>query len=248
MNNRICVSLPITSGKVKENVKVIKEALKYEPFCIELRLDYLEDLDAINQNLLEPLLEIIEPKCSSIFTFRSFREGGNTQIEEGKRLQILKELISIKPNYIDIEMDTKDITLTQIINSAVNEKVNLIFSHHDFEKSLSLDESQTYINMFIKKLKDDFNLNMNLVENSIYKIIFTAEKFTDNLIPLTLCANLKDKIKIISFCMGDIGIFSRLFCTEFGSFFTYTSLEKKTAPGQLKIEKIRKYQEMFFTP
>jgi 3-dehydroquinate dehydratase type I len=246
MNDRICVSLPITSGKVKENIKVIKEALKYEPFFIELRLDYLDDLDAINQNLLKPLLEIIGPKCSSIFTFRSFREGGKIQIEEGKRLQIVKDLISFKPNYIDIEMNTKDNILSQIINSAVNEEINLIFSHHDFEKTPSLDESQTHINMFINRLKDDFNLNSNFIENSIYKIIFTAEKYTDNLIPLNLCASLSDKFKIISFCMGSKGIFSRIFCTKFGSFFTYGSLEKETAPGQIKIEKIRNYHKLLF--
>jgi 3-dehydroquinate dehydratase type I len=236
--------LPIKSGKVSDAINIIKKALKYEPHFIELRFDYIDNLDVIKQDLLKPLLEIIEPKCLSIFTFRSFNEGGRYQIEGGKRLQILKELISSNPNYIDIEMDTKDTTISQVINSAVNEKINLIFSHHDFEKCLSLDESQTYINMFINRLKDDFNLNLNHIENSIYKIIFIAEKFIDNLIPLTLCASLKDKINIISFCMGNKGLFSRIFCTEFGSFFTYGSLEKETAPGQIKIEKIRYYHKL----
>ena len=78
-------------------------------------------------------------------------------------------------------------------------------------------------------------------------MIFTAEKFIDNLVPLNLCANLHNSdFKIISFCMGTIGALSRVFCTKFGSFLTYSSLEKETAPGQLKIEKIRKIHEDFF--
>jgi 3-dehydroquinate dehydratase type I len=246
MNSQICISLPINSGNVKENINIIKKALKYEPHFIELRFDYINDLDAINQNLLKPLLEIIKPKCSSIFTFRSFREGGKYPIEEGKRLQILKKLISFKPNYLDIEMETEDIILSQVLNSAVNEEINIIFSHHDFEKTSLLDESQNYINMFINRLEDNFKFNLNILNNSIYKIIFTAEKFIDNLIPLNLCASLKEKIKIVSFCMGNKGIFSRIFCTEFGSFFTYGSLEKQTAPGQIKVEKIRKYLKLLY--
>lgn len=245
MNNRICVSLPITSGEVNENVKVIKEALKYEPHYIELRFDFIDDLAAINQSLLTPLIDLIHPKCSSIFTFRSFKEGGKIELEEERRFQILKTLISSKPDYLDIEMGTEGHILSQVIISAIKENLTLIFSHHDFEKTPSLDESQIHINMFINRLKDDFNLNFNFIENSIYKIIFTAEKGIDNLIPLNLCASLNDKFKIISFCMGKKGKFSRIFCTKFGSFFTYASLEKETAPGQIKIEKIRKIHVFF---
>jgi len=247
MNNRICISIPITSEKLRANLKLIKKALKADPDFIELRFDYINDLTIINQNFLIPLVELIKSNCLCIFTFRSFKEGGKIEIEEAMRLEILKDLIKAKPDYLDIEMQTEDFILSQVIPLVINEKVNLLFSYHDLYKTAPLDEAQSRINLFIHRLKDKFKLDMSIIEIWIYKLIFTAKNFNDNLIPLNLCASLSNKFNIVSFCMGKKGIISRIFCTKFGSFLTYASLEKKTAPGQLKIEKIRKYHELLFT-
>ncbi|TFG04014.1 MAG: type I 3-dehydroquinate dehydratase [Promethearchaeota archaeon] len=246
MNNRICISIPIISEKLRVNLKVIKKALKADPDFIELRFDYLTDLTTINQHFLIPLVELTKSYCLCIFTFRSFKEGGKSEIEELMRLEILKELIKAKPDYLDIEMETEEFILSQIISLAIDEKVNFLFSHHDFHKTSPLNEAQSRINLFIHKLKDKFKIDMNLIEIWIYKLIFTAETFNDNLIPLNLCDKLCDKYNIVSFCMGKKGTFSRIFCTKFGSFLSYASLATETAPGQLKIEKIRKYHKLFF--
>ena len=243
MNNLICVSIPVTSGRRGDNLIIIKEALKYKPDFIELRFDFIDNLAAISQSLLTPLIDLIKPNCSCIFTFRNFKEGGKIKLDEEKRLQILKVLINSNPNYLDIEMETEDQIFSQIINSAIKENVTLIFSHHNLKKTIPVDDAYSYVTLFINKLKDNFNINNTQIKNSIYKIIFTAEKFVDNLIPLNLCANLSNEFKIISFCMGKIGAFSRIFCTKFGSFFTYGSLEEETAQGQIKIEKIRKFHQ-----
>jgi len=248
MNNRICISIPITSEKLRVNLKIIEKALKGDPDFIELRFDYINDLTAINHHFLSSLVELIKSNCLCIFTFRSFKEGGKIEIEEVMRLEILKELIKSHPDYLDIEMETEEFILSQVISLAINEKVNLLFSYHDFYKTAPLIEAQNRINLFIHRLKDKFKLNMNFIEIWIYKLIFTAETFNDNLIPLNLCASLSNKLNIVSFCMGKKGIFSRIFCTKFGSFLTYASLEKETAPGQLKIEKIRKYHKLLFNP
>jgi len=244
MNNHIAISLPITSGKIKENIKIIKRALINKPNYIELRFDYIDDLDAINEDLIRPLLKIIEPKSSSIFTFRHIREGGRTQIGEKKRLKILKELICLKPNYLDIEIEIKDEDLSRIVGSAINEEVNLIFSHHNLKNTPIFIEVQNNIKKFIIKLEDKFNLNSDSLENYVFKMIFTADKLADNLVPLKLCSEFNNDYNIVSFCIGKEGIFSRVFCLNFGSFFTYGSLEKKTASGQIKIEKIRKIHQL----
>jgi 3-dehydroquinate dehydratase I len=39
--------------------------------------------------------------------------------------------------------------------------------------------------------------------------------------------------------MGDCGIISRILCTFYGSPFTYGSLEKSIAPGQLSVIEMR---------
>jgi 3-dehydroquinate dehydratase type I len=140
-------------------------------------------------------------------------------------------------------METKDEDLIRIVGFAINKEVNLIFSHHNLKKTPSFNKVQNNIKQFINKLEDKFNLNLDSLENYVFKMIFTAEKLTDNLIPLKLCSELNNDYNIVSFCMGKEGKFSRVFCTHFGSFFTYGSLEKKTASGQIKIEKIRKFHQ-----
>ena len=252
MYDRICISIPITSEKLGVNLKIIENALNEKPDFIELRFDFIDNLAAINQTFLSPLVEFIKSSCLSILTFRSAKEGGKIELDKETRFQLLKTLISSKPNYLDIEMETKEEVLLQIIKLAIKKNVTLIFSHHELIKEIPLLEAHYYyyyyIIGFINRLEDNFKIDTLYIKNCIYKIIFTAEKFIDNLIPLNLCTNLNNKFKIISFCMGKKGTFSRIFCTKFGSFLTYASLEKETALGQIKIEKIRKCHKLFFNP
>jgi 3-dehydroquinate dehydratase len=46
--------------------------------------------------------------------------------------------------------------------------------------------------------------------------------------------------------MGDLGVFSRIFCLKAGSFLTYGSINENTAPGQIRIEEFRKIMDEFF--
>ena len=39
--------------------------------------------------------------------------------------------------------------------------------------------------------------------------------------------------------MGIDGIFSRIFSILFGGYFTFASLEEKTAPGQISVEEMQ---------
>ena len=41
-----------------------------------------------------------------LFTLRTVREGGNIQVSEKKYLQILKEILTYNPAYIDVEFFT----------------------------------------------------------------------------------------------------------------------------------------------
>ncbi|TFF85923.1 MAG: type I 3-dehydroquinate dehydratase [Promethearchaeota archaeon] len=247
MNNRICISIPINSGSIKINRKIIERALEYHPNFLELRFDYIKDISLINPEFLNHLIEIISPKSSSIFTFRAYKEGGNRKIQDESKQGLLSKLTGAKPDYLDIEMSTEDHILSKIIDSCVKEKVKIVFSSHDFNATPPLGEIKNSLHLFIDRLKNKINVDLELIEKCVFKIVLTAKKFEDNLVPLNLCADLKGRYKIISFCMGSKGVFSRFFCPKFGSFFTYASFEKETAPGQIKIEKIKNfYQKMYF--
>jgi len=240
MKYNLCLALPIKYSSIKEVRPIIDKAIKSKPDLIELRLDYISNIEALSLDFLRDLLDIIHPHAAVIFTLRDSSEGGKLKINQKKRFKVLKMLIEAKPEYVDIEMSTETNILYEIINLAIQNEIKMIFSYHNFENTMFFDDSIKLIQNLNEKLVRELSLDLKIIEDIIFKIIFTAQKFEDNLIPLKLCKELShSNQKIISFCMGPLGIYSRIICVLTGSFLTYASLEKKTAPGQINIKKMR---------
>ena len=247
MKFNICVAIQIKSGELEQNQVLIQRALKENPEFIELRFDYIDDTQKLTGDFVDKLLKIIHPKARTIFTIRDSSEGGQLKLDKNERMEIIETLIKTQPDYMDIEINSDAPLLKQIVNLAMKYNVNLIFSSHDFEKTPTYEKAYEIIDSFINRLIHNLKLDSKTVDSSIYKLIFTAQNFEDNLIPLKLCKTFSQKnIKIISFCMEEMGIFSRTSCINVGSFLTYASLEDKTAPGQINIKKMREIHELIF--
>jgi 3-dehydroquinate dehydratase-1 len=240
MKFNLCISTPIKSTRIKEVKPIIDKAMNLKPNLIELRFDYISNIETISVDFVRDLLNIIKPNVAVIFTLRSSSEGGLLKIHQNQRFKILKMLIETKPDYLDIEMNTDKNKLNEIIRLTFQNDIKTIFSYHNIERTLTFDESIKLIQDFKEKLDQEISLDSKIFKDIIYKLIFTAQTFEDNLIPLKLCKQLSSaNKKIISFCMGPLGIFSRIMSVLTGSFLTYASLEEKTAPGQINIRKMR---------
>lgn len=241
-----CVVLQIRTGDLRENEANIRTILEKKPDLIELRFDYIDNVEDITQDLLEHLLSLIQPIIPAIFTFRDSLEGGQMEIDEAQRFEILKTLVKARPRYFDIEMITKYEILLEIVNLAASNNVILIFSYHNFEQTFTYEKSVEMVEAFVNKLC--CNVDPKIVEESVYKVIFTAQSFEDILVPIKLCKTYSQNgHRIISFCMGEPGIFSRIACVKAGAFFTYVSVENKTAPGQISLEEMREFQKILFS-
>lgn len=248
MKFNICAAIPIKSGKIKENEELIKRVLETKPDLIEFRFDYIDEISELTPDFIKNLLDLVGTNILSIFTFRAPSEGGQCDLNKEERIKIIKLLIEAQPEYLDIEMNTEIENLREIINFA-NENVKLIFSYHDFDKTPSLEVATSIFEKFKDKLLNNHLVDFLSFKKITYKLIFTAKNFEDNLIPIKLCRDISAKEKnqgIISFCMGELGIFSRITCVKFGSLLTYGSLEDKTAPGQINIKKIRELHQLLF--
>ena len=242
MKFNICVAVPITSGGLERNGEVLKKILDENPEFVELRFDYIEDIQQITPTFVKSLLDLIESQTKAIFTFRDFSEGGQIELSKSERLKIIQLLIEAHPQYYDIEMKNDRETLQSVINMARENNVKLIYSFHDFEKTPSYDEGVKIIEKFKEELVNNYAVDFISIKKIIFKLIFTAQIFEDNLIPMKICRDLLEKNKyknVISFCMGELGIFSRIMCVIAGSFLTYASLEERTAPGQIDIRNMR---------
>jgi len=247
MKYKICIAIPIKSDDLNINKQIIENALDNSPDLIEFRFDYINEAEFITHSFLKELMSIIPPKIPKIFTFRRTQEGGQYGLSMNERLKVLRHLIVVKPDYLDIEINSESEVLKNLISLAYDNNVKLVFSYHDFEKFVTYEKTAEILNTFEEKLKHELSIDLDKINGSIFKIISTAQVFDDNVQVLNICKKLsqQDK-KFVCFAMGEVGLLSRILCVKFGSLWTYGSLEEKTAPGQIKIEKIREIHQLLF--
>ncbi|MBN1217233.1 MAG: type I 3-dehydroquinate dehydratase [Candidatus Lokiarchaeota archaeon] len=247
MKMNICVAIQIKSAEIEYNSKIIKEALDNHADLIELRFDYIDNIEGITKNFVNNLISLIHPKAQIICTFRDHNEGGQKKMDNNLRLRLLKLLIETQPDYLDIEMATQNTILFEVIKLAAKKNVNLIFSHHDFTKTPILSKSLAIIDTFRDKIQKETYLENDIIKKNILKLIFTANSFEDNLVPFQLLNKITaEGQKIITFCMGESGMLSRFFCLNLGSFLTYASIDDGTAPGQIHIKKLKHLYSLLF--
>lgn len=217
MAGRICVS--IGAKTIKELSSSINKALDISDF-LEIRFDFLD------QSQISSSMKIIESiKSRSIFTLRSREQQGNFKGNEFERLKLLKMLYDANPMLLDVEYDT--MIANNSLNKYLKDKSNVLISWHNFSSTPS-DECLE------KKIYD-----MKKFSNNI-KLVTMATNVTDSLRVLNLYDKFKDS-NLITFAMGDCGVISRILCTFYGrSPFTYASLEKSIAPGQLSVIEMRR--------
>ena len=158
---------------------------------------------------------------------------------------VIKQIVneSYKP-IMEALRDHPEAKITLNINGTLTEQLH-DFGYDALIGAISFDDTIKLIQNFNNKLIQDLSLDSDVLEEIIYKIIFTAQKFEDNLVPLKLCKEMfNSNQKVISFCMGPLGIFSRITCILAGSYFTYASLEEKTASGQINVNKMKEMYKL----
>ncbi len=236
---KICLAVPIKTGNLSENNAILRECVDEKPELIELRFDYIDNTEHITPSFLKALISLT--KIPIIFTLRSSSEGGHLNLTNSQRLSILKKLIKAQPDYVDIELRTPLNLLKQLIHLCMNERIKIILSYHNFQTTESFPEARKTIKNFIIKVGKTFSNDEILLNSIIFKIIYTATKFKHNFVPLELCKTISEqRYKVISFCMGEMGMFSRITCVMAGSFMTYAALYDETAPGQIHIRDMKR--------
>jgi 3-dehydroquinate dehydratase I len=216
---RICVSIGPEDAKSIE--KEADRAFQLGADYVEIRFDFLR------QDFLPAALDAATSiKDRTVYTLRPKSEGGMFTGSEENRLLWLYRLIEQEPMLIDVEFDTlkKNDELADLLEG---KKSPLLVSWHDFEKTPPSD--------YIADLLSEMRTYSNYV-----KIVTTAQSIEDSLRLLELYETAIG-LSPIFFAMGDAGVISRLLCNIIGNApFTYASLEKIIAPGQLTVQQMKK--------
>lgn len=220
LGERICVS--IGAKTITELTSLIKKGLDLSDF-LEIRFDFLEQSDFSSAIKITNLV-----KSKSVFTLRPLKQHGEFRGNESERIEILKKLYDVHPMLLDVEYDT--IINNTSLNNYLQNKSNVLISWHNFFST----PSDEYLE---KKIND-----MKKFSNNI-KVVTMAKNVNDSFRLLNLYEKFKNS-NLITFAMGDYGVISRILCTIYGkSPFTYASLEKTIAPGQLSVVEMRRIYE-----
>lgn len=218
MTIKVCV--PIAAEKPSEIPALIKKAENAGANLAEIRLDYLEEFNGVEE-------AVEDAKIPLIATNRQYEQGGKRKQNEDERVQRLLELADKGFSMVDIEVTTPN--LKSVVKNLKKKGVETIISFHDFNKTPNLAELRKIAASQIKAGAD------------ICKIVTKANDISDNLTCLSLVSETHRKTRIVCFTMGNHGILSRILSPIFGANFTYASLESgmETAPGQISIQRLK---------
>lgn len=215
---KICVSIA-TTGDVSLLKEQADRAFSLGADFAEIRFDF------VSSNRMQAAIDAVKGiRSKAVFTLRSKDQGGKFAGSEQERIEWLKKLAQQKPMLLDVELDTikENDELADFL-----EKTPILVSWHDFQQTPPSDE--------LAHILSEMRIYSNYV-----KVVTTAKSVEDSLRLLELYESTTGLHPVI-FAMGDAGIVSRILCTIVGNApFTYTSLEKAVAPGQLTVKQMRK--------
>ncbi|MCX8188953.1 MAG: type I 3-dehydroquinate dehydratase [Nitrososphaeria archaeon] len=213
--------------------KVCTVITKFDKRCIKV---------ANRSDLIEVRIDMIGEawtKCASmlekpwIACNRRKEEGGFWNGDEESRIKELLKAITFGAAYIDIELKSPHIR--KIVKNVKEDGKKVLISYHNFNGTPSLERLKKIFEQEVKQGAD------------ICKIVTTAKRFEDNLTILRLIRETSKTSSIVAFCMGDIGILSRILSPFFGGIFTYASIGQglESARGQIDLEKLEEIYKMF---
>lgn len=219
MVTKICVS--IAPEDIQSIGKQAAQAFELGADYVEIRFDFLKPEQL--QSAIDAAKGI---KGRAVFTIRSKEQGGKFSGSEQDRIKWLHKLAEQKPMLLDVELHTLQ-DHDQLTDFLESQKAPLLVSWHDFQKTPSND-----------RLADVLS-EMRIYSNYV-KMVTTAKDVEDSLRLLELY-DTATGLHPIYFAMGEAGVVSRVLCTVIGNApFTYASLEKAVAPGQLTVKQLRK--------
>ncbi|GAA3252807.1 3-dehydroquinate dehydratase I [Lactococcus lactis subsp. lactis] len=184
---------------------------------VEWRADFLSA-----DEILEMASKFFEKFKESkiLFTLRTVREGGNIQVSEKKYLQILQEILTYNPAYIDVEFFTHGPSFAALKDF----RDKMVLSYHNF------DEVPTDLTNRLIKMHEE--------GTAFVKVAVMPERECDvlDLLQITRDMTLEYGDHFISMAMGDLGRLSRISGYLTGSCWTFASLENSSAPGQISLK------------
>ncbi len=199
------------------------EVLVRDNSLLEFRLDYLSK-PGLALPKIKRFMES-HPGTVVIATCRRAASGGKFRGSIPSQLDILGKAAGAGCQLVDVELQTASKCKPGQLQK-LRTRAGVILSFHDFRATKKLDET-------LEK--------MLVYPADFYKVVSTATTLSDNVTLIKFLAREGDRHSLVSMCMGEQGIISRVLGVRAGSVFTFASagVGQETAPGQVSAQELR---------
>jgi 3-dehydroquinate dehydratase / shikimate dehydrogenase len=217
---RVCIAV---IGSDANEMAEKAEALARDNSFLEFRLDYLSN-PALAIAKVKRFTES-HPGTVIIATCRRVASGGRFRGSIASQLDVLSKASAAGCQLVDVELQTaskcKPLQLQKLRSRAA-----LVLSFHDFRATKKLDETLEKMRAF---------------PADYYKLVSTATTLSDNVEMIKFLSREGDRSSLVSMCMGEQGIISRVLGLRAGSAFTFASagIGQETAAGQVTAQELR---------
>jgi shikimate dehydrogenase/3-dehydroquinate dehydratase type I len=237
------ICIPITSASGKKALRDIKRSCQIAD-CIELRMDL------IGRGSLAELIRFIRNtsrKIRIIVTCRrkeeaapSVRSADRTKVivrDKKEKMALFKEAVELNADFVDIELaeGNRAIRDLKALCAEKGGRTNIIVSYHNLKDTPPLVALKKIFQQCAK------------FKPTVVKIVTTAKTVEDNLVALELISYAKEHSqKIISLCMGEKGVISRVIAPVMGNFLSFATLDRngQSAPGQFTVQQMNKFKDL----
>ncbi|MCL5961018.1 MAG: type I 3-dehydroquinate dehydratase [Chloroflexi bacterium] len=223
----ICVA--VAACDIADVIASVERAAATECDLLEIRLDYVHDLDPDAVPALLDRLRTITP-FPLIITNRSAEEGGANGLAEEVRVASLIAAIDSGADAVDIELGTGVAWRDQVIQEACCRNVPVIVSYHDFSGTPSQER-------LVEIVKQEIAAG-----GSIAKFAVMTRTPADVLAVLGAAYQARTQAieePLIAIGMGPLGVQTRVVGPVYGSDLSFASGARATALGQLSPHDLR---------
>ncbi|KAI3438702.1 hypothetical protein D9Q98_001122 [Chlorella vulgaris] len=216
---QLCTSL--VASTVQGMLAEAKEAVQKGADIVEIRLDYLQQLDP--EKDVPSLLHLCP--LPAIITYRPVWEGGKYDGPEAERLATLRLAALSGAAYVDVELKVAPLFFA-VGGDPLPPTTKVIVSSHDYEQTASEEELQELVE------------RIHATGADIVKFATMANDITDAYRVLSVLRRCP--VPCIALAMGERGQITRLLAPKYGGFLTFGALspDRVSAPGQPTLQQL----------
>ena len=228
---KICV--PVVETTTEKIIQQIQQLQDCD--LIELRIDFYENIHDFKK-VHELLLQVRQQtNLPLLLTYRSLKEGGQIQLTDQEYLLLIQTACqSGCVDIVDIELESGNMLVYQLVEIAHQNHVKVLMSYHDFEKTPTAIEMKERLE------------KMEIMGADICKIAVMPFSYKDVIQLLNTTMEMSQKLTkpLVTMSMGKIGKITRIVGELVGSSITFASVGQSSAPGQLTLEDMQTLLEV----